>query len=128
MLQPLPAGLPQPSLPPVAVADVRALVPGAIALAFLIFAESIVLAQTLAAKRREAVEANTELVALGVANVASGCWGLQRRCERFAFDHCRRRGWPLAARAVGGDRAAPPFMLWLAPLIGRLPGWRWPRS
>jgi len=122
MLQPLPAGLPQPSLPPVAMADVRALVPGAIALAFLIFAESIVLAQTLAAKRREVVDANTELVALGVGNVASGVLG------GYSVGASASRS--ITADAAGGRSQLVQwvaialllaFMLWLAPLIGRLP-------
>ncbi len=122
MLQPLPSGLPRPSLPPVAAADVRALVPGAIALAFLIFAESIVLAQTLAAKRREAVDANTELVALGVANVASGALG------GYSVGGSASRS--ITADAAGGRSQLVQwvaialllaFMLWLAPLIGRLP-------
>jgi len=122
MLQPLPSGLPEPSLPRVALADVRALVPGAIALAFLIFAESIVLAQTLAAKRREAVDANAELVALGVANLASGALG------GYSVGASASRS--ITADAAGGRSQLAQwvaialllaFMLWLAPLVGRLP-------
>jgi SulP family sulfate permease len=122
MLQPLPSGLPEPSLPAVAFADVRALVPGAIALAFLIFAESIVLAQTLAAKRREAVDANAELVALGVANAAAGALG------GYSVGASASRS--ITADAAGGRTQLAQwvaialllaFMLWLAPLVGRLP-------
>jgi SulP family sulfate permease len=122
MLQPLPSGLPEPALPAVAFADVRALVPGAIALAFLIFAESIVLAQTLAAKRREAVDANAELVALGVANAAAGALG------GYSVGASASRS--ITADAAGGRTQLAQwvaialllaFMLWLAPLVGRLP-------
>ena len=41
-------GLPAPALPDVTFSDVRALAGGAIALAFLVFAEGVVLARTLA--------------------------------------------------------------------------------
>jgi SulP family sulfate permease len=122
MLRPLPSGLPEPVLPHVAIADVRALVPGAIALAFLIFAEGVVLAQTLAAKRREPVDANAELTALGIANVASGAFG------GYSVGASGSRS--ITADAAGGRSQLAQwvaialllaFMLWLAPLIGRLP-------
>jgi len=122
MLRPLPSGLPEPALPHVALADVRALVPGAIALAFLIFAEGIVLAQTLAAKRREPVDANAELTALGIANAASGALG------GYSVGASGSRS--ITADAAGGRSQLAQwvaialllaFMLWLAPLIGRLP-------
>jgi SulP family sulfate permease len=122
MLRPLPSGLPEPSLPDITMADIRALVPGAIALAFLIFAEGIVLAQTLAAKRREPVDANAELTALGIANVASGAFG--------GYSVGASGSRTITADAAGGRSQLTQwvalallvaFMLWLAPLIGRLP-------
>jgi SulP family sulfate permease len=122
MLRPLPSGLPEPTLPDVSLADVRALVPGAIALAFLIFAEGIVLAQTLAAKRREPVDANAELTALGIANAASGAFG------GYSVGASGSRS--ITADAAGGRTQLAQwvalallvvFMLWLAPLIARLP-------
>jgi SulP family sulfate permease len=122
MLKPLPPGLPAPALPHVALADVRALVPGAIALAFLVFAESIVLAQTFAAKRREPVDANAELAALGVANAAAGALG--------GYSVGASASRTITADAAGGRTQLTQwvalallvaFMLWLAPLVGRLP-------
>ncbi len=71
-LPPLSAALPVPTLPDVAFADIQALAPGAIALALLVFAEGILMARTLAARRREPVEADAELAALGAGNVAAG--------------------------------------------------------
>lgn len=122
MLYPLPSGLPAPAMPQVAFADVRALVPGAIALAFLIFAEGIVLAQTMAAKRREMVDANAELRALGIANLASGALG--------GYSVGASGSRTITADAAGGRTQLAQwvalallvaFMLWLAPLVGRLP-------
>ncbi len=71
-LAPLLAALPAPTLPSTTVADLQALAPGAIALALLVFAEGILMARTLAAKHREALDANVELGALGAGNLAAG--------------------------------------------------------
>ncbi|MFO1311714.1 MAG: SulP family inorganic anion transporter [Burkholderiales bacterium] len=64
--------LPTPSLPSIGLRDVQSLAPGAIALALLVFAEGILLARTLAEKRREAIDPDQELAALGASNVAAG--------------------------------------------------------
>jgi SulP family sulfate permease len=122
MLQPLPAGLPAPALPDVRLADLRALVPGAIALAFLVFAEGIVLAQTLAARRRERVDANRELTALGVANLGSallggynvGASGSRSIAGDAAGSRTQAAQWVAIALLLA-------FVLALAPLVGRLP-------
>ena len=71
-LAPLEASIPAPSLPDIALRDLQALAPGAIALALLVFAEAILLARTLADKHREPVDADRELTALGAGNLAAG--------------------------------------------------------
>ncbi|MEO8752634.1 MAG: SulP family inorganic anion transporter [Casimicrobiaceae bacterium] len=71
-LQPVAATIPAPSLPQVSLQDVSSLAPGAIALALLVFAEGVLLARTLAAKRREEIDPDQELTALGTANFAAG--------------------------------------------------------
>lgn len=71
-LAPLTASLPSPTLPVVSGDDIRALAPGAIALALLVFAEGILMARTLAARRGETVDADVELTALGTGNLAAG--------------------------------------------------------
>lgn len=68
----MPSTLPTPALPAIGLHDVQALAPGAIALALLVFAEGILLARTLAEKRKEAIEPDRELVALGASNAAAG--------------------------------------------------------
>jgi high affinity sulfate transporter 1 len=68
----LPEGLPVPSLPAVSWDDVRALLPGALALAVVSFADMSVLSRTYALRRGHEVDGNQELVALGAANVATG--------------------------------------------------------
>jgi len=71
-LQPLAATIPPPAFPQVSLHDVSSLAPGAIALALLVFAEGVLLARTLAAKRHEEVDPDQELTALGTANFAAG--------------------------------------------------------
>lgn len=122
MLRPLQAGLPTPHLPEVRLADLRALVPGALAVAFLVFAEGTVLAQTLAARRRDPFEANTELAALGMANLGSALMG--------GYNVGASGSRSITADAAGGRTQLTQwvavgillaFVLVLAPLIGRMP-------
>jgi high affinity sulfate transporter 1 len=72
VLGPLPQGLPAFRLPDVSAADVRALVPAALAIALVSLADMSVLSRTFAARNGYASDADQELVALGVANVATG--------------------------------------------------------
>ena len=74
-LAPISSALPTPGLPAITWRDVQALAPGAIALALLVFAEGILIARTLADKRRETIDPDRELAALGASNVASGLVG-----------------------------------------------------
>lgn len=69
---PLPQGLPMPTMPAVSLDDLRALLGGAIAIALVAFADMSMLSRTFALRNREAVDSNQELLALGIANVASG--------------------------------------------------------
>ena len=75
---------PRPSLPDVTLARrARPRAPARIALAFLIFAEGVLLARTLAERHRESVDAGRRARALGAANVAAGIVGrIQRRRQR----------------------------------------------
>ncbi len=69
---PLPQGMPIPGIPMVSAEDLRALVAGAAAIALVSFADTSVLSRTFALRNRQDVDSNQELVALGIANVASG--------------------------------------------------------
>jgi len=121
-LAPLPAGFPMPALPAIALRDVQALAPGAIALALLVFAEGILLARTLADKHREAIDADRELQALGAANVSSGLAG------GFAVGASTSRS--LTADATGARTQVTQwaaalvlllFVFFVAPGVGLLP-------
>lgn len=68
----LPRGIPSPAIPDVDWSTARTLLGAALGVAFVSFADTSVLSRTMALRRRETVDANHELVALGIANVASG--------------------------------------------------------
>ncbi|HSL00564.1 MAG TPA: sulfate permease [Rubrobacteraceae bacterium] len=67
----VPRGLPHLSVPPLDLASLRALLPAALIVAFIGFIESISVAKALAARERYKIDANRELGALGLANVAA---------------------------------------------------------
>ena len=70
----VPSGLPHLSIPRLRWADIAALAPAAVAIAFLAFSDGILLAQTFAEKNGYEVRPNRELVALGSANILAGLW------------------------------------------------------
>jgi len=86
----VPAGLPGLTVPNFSVDLIRNLFWSAILLSVIGFVESISVAQTLAAKRREQIELDQELIGLGAANIAvsfSGgfpvCGGFSRSVVNF---------------------------------------------
>ncbi len=71
----VPGGLPSLAVPHPPAADIVPLVAGAAGMLLVIFSESLGAAQTFATKYGYAIDANQELLALGVTNVASGVVG-----------------------------------------------------
>lgn len=72
----IPGGLPTPSVPELTGADVRNLLLPAVGVTVVGFTDNVLTARAFAARatgdRREGVDANQELLALGVANVGAG--------------------------------------------------------
>lgn len=68
----LPRGFPLPRWPGVAWGDLTEIVPVAVGVAFVSFADTSVLSRTYASKTGQRVDANRELFALGAVNLASG--------------------------------------------------------
>jgi SulP family sulfate permease len=66
----VPGGLPSPSMPPLHWGYVQQLAPSALAIALVGFMESIAVAKVYAGRHRYEVDANRELIGLGLANVA----------------------------------------------------------
>jgi sulfate permease, SulP family len=86
----VPAGLPGLTVPDFSLGLIRDLFWSAVLLSIIGFVESVSVAQTLAAKRREQIELDQELIGLGAANIAvsfSGgfpvCGGFSRSVVNF---------------------------------------------
>jgi SulP family sulfate permease len=71
----IPRGLPRLSLPPVDLAVVLRLLPVALTIALVGFMESFAVAQSIASREKYKLSANQELIALGIANLASALFG-----------------------------------------------------
>lgn len=68
----LPTGLPAFAWPSVSLAEVRALFPGALAIALVAFADTSVLSRAYAARRGTDVDGDQELIALGATHISAG--------------------------------------------------------
>lgn len=71
----VPQGLPPLTAPTFDLSTWRLLLPTALAISFVGYMESISVAKSLASKRRQKVDANQELIALGVANLGAAFTG-----------------------------------------------------
>jgi MFS superfamily sulfate permease-like transporter len=96
----LPEGLPAFTLPTVELADLGALLSGALGIALVAVADTTVLSQSLAAQRDEVVDPNQELRALGAANLATGLF------QGFAISSSASRT-PVAVSAGARSQLTP---------------------
>ncbi len=118
----VPHGLPAAHLPAIGLADAKALLPAAIAIAFLAFAEGVVLARAFAARHREETDVNHELFAFGAANAAAGVLGgfpVNASQSRSAIADASGAQTQLAQWTAAALLAI--FLLFLAPLLERVP-------
>ncbi len=118
----VPTGLPPIGLPMIDWALIPALIGPAALITIIGYVESVSVAQTLAAKRRQRIDPNQELKALGAANLASAFSGGYSVTGGFArsvvnFDAGARTPAAGAFTAVGLTFAA----LFLTPLLYFLP-------
>ncbi len=68
----VPPGLPKLTIPDVGFEDILALLPAALALTILIYADEVLTARVFAAKHGQKIDANQEFVALGMSNIGAG--------------------------------------------------------
>jgi high affinity sulfate transporter 1 len=68
----VPAGLPKLTIPVVSLQDIFSLLPAALALIILIYADEILTSRVFAMKHGQKVDANQEFVAIGMANIGAG--------------------------------------------------------
>lgn len=71
----IPAGLPPLTAPSLDLGLIRELLPAAALIAVVGFLESVSVAKSLASKRRQKIDANQELIALGAANIGASVTG-----------------------------------------------------
>ncbi|MCB1693071.1 MAG: sulfate permease [Pseudomonadales bacterium] len=71
----VPRSLPSISIPTLDLAELTAMMPSALLTCMVIFLESTSMGAAVASKRREKIEPNQELLALGVANLGAGMVG-----------------------------------------------------
>ncbi|MEC7105863.1 MAG: sulfate permease [Pseudomonadota bacterium] len=71
----IPAGLPQMTLPPMSLTLWLELLPAALIIAVVSYVESYSIGTTLAARTEDRINANQELIALGLANLGAGVTG-----------------------------------------------------
>ena len=118
----VPMGLPPLGVPQLDFGLIPALLGPAVLISVIGYVESVSVAQTLASKRRQRIEPNQELIALGASNVASGLSGGYPVTGGFArsvvnFDAGARTPAAGAFTAVGLLFAA----MFLTPLLYFLP-------
>ena len=68
----IPAGLPIPGLPDIAMADVTALLIPACGIAIVAFSDNVLTGRVFAERKDQDIDANAELAALGVSNISAG--------------------------------------------------------
>jgi SulP family sulfate permease len=68
----VPPGLPRLAIPAVSFQDIYNLLPAALALTILIYADEILTARVFASKHGQKIDANQEFVAIGMANIGAG--------------------------------------------------------
>lgn len=117
-----PTGLPGLTLPSLDLPIVGALVPAALAIVLAGYVESVSVGRSLGAKRRQTIEPNQELLALGAANVASGFTGgfpVTGGFSRSVVNYDAGANTGLASLITAALIAA--IALFLAPMFASLP-------
>jgi sulfate permease, SulP family len=118
----VPGGLPLPALPSAPLEAIVALLPGAIIIALLSYLEGISVARAIAARTRDRIDPDQELLASGAANLAAGlfqAFPVAGGFSRTAVNHTAGARTPLASLVTAG--AVLLALLVLAPLFTTLP-------
>jgi SulP family sulfate permease len=117
-----PSGLPAFALPGASWRDLHSLLPAAIGIAMLTYTEGILLARAFAAKNGYEVNANQELNALGLSDVAVGLFegfSITGSQARTTINDATGGNTQLAGLIAAMTLAL--FLLFLTPVMARLP-------
>ncbi len=118
----VPGGLPAPALPTAPLELVVALLPGALIIALLSYLEGISVARAIAARTRDRIDPDQELLASGAANLAAGlfqAFPVAGGFSRTAVNHTAGARSPLASLVAAAGVVLA--LLLLAPLLATLP-------
>lgn len=118
----VPTGFPSPQLPEMSGSLLGELLPVALTIGIVAYAEGVSVAKAIARRTREKVDANQELVATGAANVASGMFGgfpIAGGFSRTAVNHSAGARTPLASLVTAAMLTVA--VLWLTPALYYLP-------
>jgi sulfate permease, SulP family len=119
----IPTGLPGISLPGLTLADFDVLLPVALAAALLSFSDTMVAGRAFAARNRYRIDANQELLGLGVANLVSGLsQGLPISASDSRTAVAEAAGSRTQVTSVVAAIVVAVVMLWLTELLYYLPG------
>ena len=118
----IPAGLPGFSLPLLSLDDFDSLLPVALVAALLSFSDTIVTARGFAARSGERIDADQELLAIGVANLASGLsHGLPISASNSRTAVAEAAGSRTQVTSAVAAVVVAAVMLWFAGLLYHLP-------
>ncbi len=118
----MPKGLPSPTLPHVGWKDITALLPTALAMSVIAFADTIAPERAYAAKNGETISANRAFFSLGAGNLASGVLGgmpVSVSGSRTALNYSLRAKTQVS-QFVGAATIAL-ILLFLTPILKYLP-------
>jgi high affinity sulfate transporter 1 len=118
----IPTGLPGFSLPLLSLDDFDSLLPIALVAALLSFSDTVVTARAFAARSGERIDADQELLAIGVANLASGLsHGLPISASDSRTAVAEAAGSRTQVTSAIAALVVAAVMLWFAGLLYHLP-------
>ncbi|THV30850.1 SulP family inorganic anion transporter [Glycomyces paridis] len=120
LIDPVPTGLPELRLPDLEAA--AGLLPGALAIAFMVFMESLAVARAMRRPSDPALDNDRELVAAGAANLAGAWFGALPSAGGFSQTAVNdRAGARTQAAQLVTVGLAVAVALWIAPVLDLLP-------
>ena len=118
----IPAGLPGLTLPVLTLADFEALLPVALVAALLSFSDTVITARAFAARNGYRIDANQELLSIGVANLVSGLnQGLPISASDTRTAVAEAAGSRTQVTSVIAAAIVAATALWMADLLFYLP-------
>ncbi len=120
LIDPVPSGLPTPGLPD--LTEIGALLPGALAIAVMVFLETAAVARSMRRMSEPAIDADQELVAVGAANLAGTFFAVLPAAGGFSQSAVNRDAGARTQLATLVTVAlATVVALFLGPVISLLP-------